>query len=97
MPEGDDDAKKRAHEIALEIEGSKDSQRNKRLENDDEERDLDKETRFDPDNRNQKRQSGGGYQNKGNRSGYSGSGGMRNDNRNYSNCKSHFLKSIDFY
>lgn len=61
MPEGDDEARREADRIAAEIEGNKDSRRYALLENDDEERDLDKETRFnDRDGgRGSKRQSGG--------------------------------------
>ncbi|KAI6177281.1 LsmAD domain-containing protein [Aphelenchoides bicaudatus] len=83
-PDGDEEARREADRIASEIEQNKDSRRYAMLENDDDERDLDKETRFnnDRDNgRGPKRQSGG-YQSKGNRSQFNnGTGG----NRNYSN------------
>jgi hypothetical protein len=65
VPEGTEEDRIRAKQIAYEIENNKESQRNRLLENDDEERDLDKETRFsDRDGGRGKRQSSGGYQNK---------------------------------
>ncbi|CAD5216531.1 unnamed protein product [Bursaphelenchus okinawaensis] len=46
VPEGDEEARRKAEAIAREIEASSDTQRHYMLENDDEERDLDKETQF---------------------------------------------------
>lgn len=67
VPDGNEEDIRRANELAMEIENNNESQKNRLLENDDEERDLDKETRFNSDRdggRGQKRQSGGGYPNK---------------------------------
>ncbi|KAI6215443.1 hypothetical protein M3Y94_00385700 [Aphelenchoides besseyi] len=73
MPVGDEEARKRADQIAREIERNIDSSRNAYLENDDEERDLDKETRFgDRDGNRMKRQSSG-YNGKGPRVQYTNS------------------------
>lgn len=46
LPHGDDEARARADKIASEIERNEESKRCAMLENDDEERDLDKKTQF---------------------------------------------------
>ncbi|KAI6240030.1 LsmAD and Ataxin-2 domain containing protein [Aphelenchoides fujianensis] len=84
MPVGDEEDRRRADQMAREIERSKESNRNAMLENDDEERDLDKETRFD--GRGQKRQSGGYSGGKNVRSQYNGGGvGSTSSRGAYSN------------
>ncbi|CAD5222491.1 unnamed protein product [Bursaphelenchus xylophilus] len=58
VPEGDEEARRRAEIIAQEIESQAETQRHYMLENDDEERDLDKETNF-----NNRGKRGPGYNN----------------------------------
>lgn len=93
-PEGDEEARRRAEQIAREIEQSGDSARHTQLENDDEERDLDKETRFgserDQQQQRPKRQStGGGYgRNTGPQGRQHGNGGGGGGyERGYNNCE----------
>ncbi|KAI6188574.1 LsmAD domain-containing protein [Aphelenchoides besseyi] len=84
MPVGDEEARKRADQIAREIEKNQESSRHAFLENDDEERDLDKETKYgDRDGNRMKRQSSG-YNGKGPRVQYNNSNNT-NGRGTYSN------------